>query len=81
MSSENLVELDDANWEKTLEMGDRPVAVMFSSPTCPYCKQMESHFNQYASDHAVFPAVTIKNTKDVPDYFGSDSNSLLRSLI
>lgn len=35
MSSENLVELDDANWEKTVEMGDRPVAVMFSSPTCP----------------------------------------------
>jgi len=40
MSSENLVELDDANWEKTVEMGDRPVAVMFSSPTCPYCKRI-----------------------------------------
>jgi len=42
---------------------------------------MSSENNQYASDHAVFPAATIKNTKDVPDYFGSDSNSLLRSLI
>lgn len=73
MSSENLVELDDTNWEKTVEKGDKPVAVMFSSPTCPYCKQMEPHFDEYASeykDKIIFGKVDISQSPTIASRYG-----------
>ena len=33
--SENIVELNDENWEKKIEKSDTPYVVMFSSPACP----------------------------------------------
>jgi len=50
MNSENVLELDDINWEKAVEKGKKPVVVMFASPTCPYCRQMEPSFEQYAEE-------------------------------
>ena len=73
MSSENLVILDDANWEKTVEKGDKPVAVMFSSPTCPFCQQMEPHFNEYAAEYKgkiVFAKVDIAESPTIASRYG-----------
>ena len=73
MSSNNLVLLNDANWEKTVEKGDKPVAVMFSSPTCPYCRQMEPHFNEYAAeykDKIVFAKVDISESPTIANRYG-----------
>jgi thioredoxin-like negative regulator of GroEL len=73
MSSDNLVILDDANWEKTVEKGDKPVAVMFSSPTCPFCQQMEPHFNEYAAEYKgkiVFAKVDIAESPTIASRYG-----------
>jgi thioredoxin 1 len=49
-SGENLVEVNDQTWEKTVEKGKIPVAVMFYSPTCTFCHQMEPYFRTYAKE-------------------------------
>jgi thioredoxin-like negative regulator of GroEL len=48
---ELLIELTDLNWERTVEKSSRPVAVMFYSPTCAFCHQMEPYFRNYARDY------------------------------
>ena len=50
MTEELLIEVDDLIWEKTVERGTRPVAVMFYSPTCAFCHQMEPYFKNYAEE-------------------------------
>lgn len=45
-----VLEVDDGTWEKAIEKGGKPAAVMFYSPTCPYCKQIEPYFNEYAKE-------------------------------
>ena len=37
---QDVIELNDTNWEKNVEKGEKPIFVMFYSPTCPYCKQI-----------------------------------------
>jgi len=46
-----LIELDDVTWERTVEKGSRPVAVMFYSPSCAFCHQMEPYFRKYAQEY------------------------------
>jgi len=46
-----LIELTDLNWERTVEKSSRPVAVMFYSPTCAFCHQMEPYFRNYAREY------------------------------
>ncbi len=73
MSSDTLVELDSGSWEKTVEKGDKPVVVMFSSPTCPYCKQMEPYFKEYAAeykDKIVFAEVDISKSVTIASRYG-----------
>jgi len=48
--AENLVEVTDLNWEKTVERRNKPVAVMFYSPTCAFCHQMEPYFRTFANE-------------------------------
>ena len=48
---EFLIELTDLNWERTVEKNGRPVAVMFYSPTCAFCHQMEPYFRNYAREY------------------------------
>jgi len=48
---EPLIELTDLNWEMTVEKSSRPVAVMFYSPTCAFCHQMEPYFRNYAREY------------------------------
>ncbi len=48
---QDLVELNDLNWEQNVEKERMPVAVMFYSPTCAFCHQMEPYFRGYARDY------------------------------
>jgi thioredoxin 1 len=48
---ELLIEVTDLNWERTVEKSSRPVAVMFYSPTCAFCHQMEPYFRNYAREY------------------------------
>jgi thioredoxin 1 len=48
---ELLIELTDLNWEQTVGKSSRPVAVMFYSPTCAFCHQMEPYFRNYAREY------------------------------
>jgi arsenate reductase len=45
-----LVELTEATWEETVEKQTKPVAVMFYSPTCPFCRQIQPYVLDYAKE-------------------------------
>jgi thiol-disulfide isomerase/thioredoxin len=69
----NIIELDDNSWEKFVEKAEKPVFVMFSSPTCPFCKQMRPSFEEYAieyKDDVVFATVDIVKTPTVAAKYG-----------
>ncbi|MFW6173648.1 MAG: thioredoxin family protein [Elusimicrobiota bacterium] len=73
MTSENIIELDHTNWEKTVEKGDKPVVVMFFSPTCPHCKQMVPYFKEYAAEFKntiVFAEVDISKNITIASRYG-----------
>ena len=44
------VEVNDQLWEHIVEKSERPVAVMFYSTTCPYCRVIEPYFVTYAKE-------------------------------
>ncbi len=48
---EALIELTDLTWERTVEKSSTPVAVMFYSPSCAFCHQMEPYFQNYAREY------------------------------
>ncbi len=50
MSEKTIIELNDANWEKLIELGGKPTVVMFFSPSCPHCLAMMPHFEKYADE-------------------------------
>jgi thioredoxin-like negative regulator of GroEL len=71
--SENIVELNDENWEEKIEKSDTPCVVMFSSPACPYCKQMKPYFGEYASEYKgkiVFAEVDISQSPTIANRYG-----------
>jgi thioredoxin 1 len=58
-----LVELTDRTWEMGVEKSEKPVMVMFYTPTCPFCRSMEPYFRQYAVEYAgvvVFARINIE---------------------
>ena len=50
MSDRSVIELDDLNWEKFVEVEGKPIVVMFYSQTCPHCLAMMPYFENYADD-------------------------------
>ena len=73
MSLDNITNLDDSNWEKTVEKGDKPVVVMFTSPTCPYCRQMEPYFDEYGGefkDKIIFAKIDITQSPTIASRYG-----------
>jgi thioredoxin-like negative regulator of GroEL len=46
-----VIEVDDVTWERTVEKSSRSVAVMFYSPSCAFCHQMEPYFRNYAQEY------------------------------
>ncbi len=45
------MELTDLSWEGAVEKSGIPVAVMFYSPTCAFCHQIEPYFRGYAHEY------------------------------
>lgn len=67
------MEVDDLLWEKTVEKGTRPVAVMFYSPACAFCHQMEPFFKNYAEefkDSALFAKINILTNPWTAERYG-----------
>jgi thioredoxin 1 len=48
---EFLMDVTDLTWEKSIEREKKPVAVMFHSPACAFCHQMEPYFRAYAAEY------------------------------
>ena len=44
-------EVNDLVWEAMVEKATKPVVVMFFSPTCAFCHQMEPYFRNYADEY------------------------------
>ena len=73
MTEKDVIELDDSNWEKTVEKGEKPVVVMFYSDSCPFCKQMEPSFFEYAEEFkqkVFFARVNVVNSPTIPSRYG-----------
>jgi len=47
---ETVKNINEENWREIIEQKEKPVFVMFSSPSCPNCTQMKPFFDQYAED-------------------------------
>lgn len=68
-----LLDVTDLTWESTVEKGKIPVAVMFYSPACTFCHQMEPHFRQFARDFqgtVLFVRMDILANSWTPERYG-----------
>jgi thioredoxin 1 len=73
MAEDPLLEGDDISWEKTIEKEAKPVAVMFYSPTCAFCHQMEPYFKSYAQefkDSVIFVRINIMANQWTAERYG-----------
>jgi thioredoxin-like negative regulator of GroEL len=50
-SDDLIVETDDVTWEPAVDRSKKPVLVMFYSPTCVFCHQMEPYIRSYAGEY------------------------------
>jgi thioredoxin-like negative regulator of GroEL len=46
-----VLDADDSTWEQMVEKYKNPVAVMFYSPACSFCHQMDPYFRNYAGEY------------------------------
>jgi thioredoxin 1 len=68
-----IIEVDDQNWEINVERSLKPVVVMFYSPTCVFCHQVEPYFRNYARDYretVTFARINILASQWTPERYG-----------
>ena len=68
-----LHETTDQTWEKTVEKSELPVVVMFYSPTCVFCHQMEPYFRHYAEeyrDKVIFARTDVMTSPWITERYG-----------
>jgi thioredoxin-like negative regulator of GroEL len=68
-----LREVTDLTWEREVESESRLVAVMFYSPTCVFCHQMEPYFRNFAGDYrdvVVFVKINIGTNPWTAERYG-----------
>ena len=73
MNAQDVIELNNANWEKNVEKEEKPVMVMFYSTSCPHCQAMEPHFEKYANefkDKVVFANVNVADNPTIVGRYG-----------
>jgi thiol-disulfide isomerase/thioredoxin len=73
MSKNNVIMLDDINWEKNVELGNKPFFVMFLSPSCPFCRQIEPYFDEYSQEFVnkiIFGKVDISKNLTISSRYG-----------
>ncbi len=70
---EILIEVDDVTWERSVERSIKPVAVMFYSPSCAFCHQMEPYFRNYAVEYkkeVIFARLNIMTNQWTAERYG-----------
>ena len=74
-SSEQVIptEATDQIWEHLVEKSEKPVAVMFYSTTCPYCRVIDPYFVSYAKefkDSVLFVRINIMTSMWTAERYG-----------
>jgi thiol-disulfide isomerase/thioredoxin len=70
---ELLIEVDDVTWERSVEKSGKPVAVMFYSPDCVFCHQMEPYFRNFAEEYrkeVIFARLNIMTNQWTAERYG-----------
>jgi thioredoxin-like negative regulator of GroEL len=73
MSNEDVVDVKQSEWEITVEKENDPVVVMFHSPTCGNCREIEPYFAEFAKEFegkAVFLKLNVLNYPSVAQRYG-----------
>jgi len=68
-----VIDVDDRSWEEVVERSDKPTLVMFHSPTCPHCRVMMPHFEEYAIEFkgkVKFVRINIVENSFMPERYG-----------
>ena len=76
-----LLEADDISWERSVEKSSKPVAVMFYSPTCVFCHQIEPYFRNYAQEYreeVVFARLNIMTNQWTAERYGVRSTPMFK---
>lgn len=66
-------EANDQIWERSVEKSVKPVAVMFYSPACAFCHQMDPYFRSYAveyNDSVLFVRLNILSSPWTAERYG-----------
>ncbi len=71
--SDAIMEVDDLSWSKIFEKEGMPVVVMFYSPTCAHCREMEPYFKEYAIEYrgkAIFAKANVTSSPYLVKKYG-----------
>jgi len=69
----DVVDVTDRSWEEVVEKADKPTLAMFHSPTCPHCRAMMPHFEEYATEFkgkVNFVRINIMENSFTPERYG-----------
>lgn len=69
----DIVDVTDRSWVEVVEKADKPTLDMFHSPTCPHCRAMMPHFEEYATEFkgkANFVRINIMENSFTPERYG-----------
>ena len=73
MSGEDVIDVSEADWESSVEKSSSPVVVMFHSPTCPNCREIEPYFDEFAEEFkgkAVFMKLNVLENPNIAGRYG-----------
>jgi thioredoxin-like negative regulator of GroEL len=73
MSREDVVDVKEGEWESTVEKASSPIVVMFHSPTCPNCREIEPYFDGFATEFkgkAVFVKLNVLDYPYIAQRYG-----------
>ena len=73
MKNKDVIEVDDSTWEKNVEKESSPVVVMFYSPICPHCREMNPYFEEYATEYTekiIFARINVINNPTSTSRYG-----------
>ena len=67
------IDVADSTWEQVVERAGKPVVVMYHSPACSFCHQMEPAFRNFAgeyNDTVLFARLNILSSQWTAERYG-----------